>query len=711
MKHFLIGLIVAVILITTFSAVLAGTSGAIQGIILDVETKKPLQSVNIILVGTKIGAVSKEDGTFRIDNLSSGSYGLNASIIGYDKGYKLDVNVVPNITTNVEFRLKESFFSMNQVVVTATRTNRIYANVPIATEVITSQEIEESGARDLSELLEDRAGVLPEPGVAGGRHINLLGSDSKYVLILIDGEPVNGKFNDRVELDDIITSGIERIEIVKGPASSLYGSEAMSGVVNVITRNANSKFEFMGKTRISSNDGKEVNFNVGSKKNEFSYFIQGSYYSSGVDKNDPFLSIDNFSKKSLSGKLKYQLSPLNQILFKTDIIKNREEGNLVSLKSRSDIFRRNSELKYVFPYRDWANFELKIRNSSYEREFSKIDSKNDTVLESEITTQNYNEIEANYIREANELFKFNFGYEYSSDNLESPRLGGDNSFTLNHQHFYAQSESVITPQFVITAGVRLDVNSDIENHTSPRTGFLYNFSDELKIRGSWGRGFRIPSLINKFIDFPNLDVGYTVVGNPDLLPEKSEGVNLGIEYYLFRKSLISFNYFQNDFTNMITDITVSPATRTSPAVLSYINLNSTTLRGIEAQSKIFFSVYLTTQISYNYLDAINNDNGNYLPNRARHSGTLKTTIRFGNTRTTTRVAYVGERNQRIFDGTQFLEEIFTADPYLIMDLTVNTKITEHYILSGGIDNIFDHTDIQFGPWTGRKYYLGFETRW
>ena len=97
MKHFFIGLMFVFILITTFSALLAGTSGAIQGIILDVETQKPLQSVNIILVGTKMGAVSKEDGTFRIDNLSSGSYGLNASIIGYDKGYKLDVNVVPNI--------------------------------------------------------------------------------------------------------------------------------------------------------------------------------------------------------------------------------------------------------------------------------------------------------------------------------------------------------------------------------------------------------------------------------------------------------------------------------------------------------------------------------------------------------------------------------------------------------------------------------------
>ena len=687
----------------------ASGDGSISGKVFDSETRKPLPSVNVLLRGIKAGTATDIDGTFFIGNVPAGKYDLSASMIGYEEGHNFGVEVLPDAVTNVEIELKESFFLMSQVVVTATRTNRIYANVPISTEVITAQEIEESGARDLSELLEDRVGVLPEPGVAGGKHINLLGSDSKYILILIDGEPVTGKFNDRVELDDIVTAGIERVEIVKGPASSLYGSEAMSGVINVITRSPERRREISGKTRISSNNGVELGFGFGSTLNKLNYLIRGNYYYSGADKNDPFLQIDNFSKKSLTGKASYEINPINKISFKTEYFQNEEEGRDLFLSNTTDVDRFIGEIKYELPYRSWANFDAKVRSSYYQRVFSRIANKTGEIVRSDTTTQRYYEFETNYIRESNDLLKFNFGYEISSDNLTTPRLGGDHSYTIKHQHVYAQSETRVYSRLILTAGVRFDANSNVENYTSPRAGFLFKFSDEFKLRGSWGRGFRLPSLINLFFDYYNDAVGYSVVGNPDLKPEKSDGINLGIEYYLFRKSLISLNYFQNDFEDMITDTTLKPL------LFSYVNIASTTLRGIETQAKLFLSVRFTAQFSYNYLDAVNNRNGNYLPNRARHSGSVKTTFRLPSRgmKLLLKANYIGSRNQREYDverGT-FSETISTADPYTIVDADLNKKLTQHFTLAGGITNFTDYTDQRFGPWIGRKYYLSIQTNW
>ena len=94
--------------------------------------------------------------------------------------------------------------------------------------------------RNIAELLSQRAGVSLQTSVAGGSILNVLGMDSRYVLILIDGQPITGKFNDRVSLDQILTVQVEKVEIVKGPSSSLYGSEAMGGVINIIT-NSNKK--------------------------------------------------------------------------------------------------------------------------------------------------------------------------------------------------------------------------------------------------------------------------------------------------------------------------------------------------------------------------------------------------------------------------------------------------------------------------------------
>ena len=118
---------------------------------------------------------------------------------------------------------------------TGTRSNKIYKNTPIATEVISKRDLESSGALNIKELLLTQSGISESPSIYGAYDINIQGMDSKNILFLIDGQPVTGKFYNRISLDHISTDNVEKIEITKGPSSSLYGSSAMGGTINIIT--------------------------------------------------------------------------------------------------------------------------------------------------------------------------------------------------------------------------------------------------------------------------------------------------------------------------------------------------------------------------------------------------------------------------------------------------------------------------------------------
>ena len=206
----------------------------IEGIVIDAETGNRLAQANIIISGTDFGTITNNDGEFIIEYSSDYPVRLKISHIGYITYVE---QITQQMTNSIEIKLYPQTIQMDELVVTGTRSKKFRSEAPIATEVISQKEIQNSGARNVAELLSQRAGVSLQTSVAGGSILNVLGMDSRYVLILIDGQPLTGKFNDRVSLDQILTAQLAKVEIVKGPSSSLYGSEAMGGVINIITDN------------------------------------------------------------------------------------------------------------------------------------------------------------------------------------------------------------------------------------------------------------------------------------------------------------------------------------------------------------------------------------------------------------------------------------------------------------------------------------------
>ena len=241
----------------------------ISGYILDSVTKQAIPNANVYIRSTGNGTESDVEGYFTLEIYSDSSFVLEISHIGYSKQF---VSATYPFNNDLIILLEETYYKMHDLVVTGTRRQKILQNTPIATEVINENIINNSGVQTIGQLLSLRSGVSLSSSVEGGSVVNIMGMDSKYILILVDGQPIVGKFNGRVSLDQIPIQVVKKIEIIKGPNSSLYGSEAMGGVINIITKDkTKNSFDISYRYDGENNNFNPINLNKGNRTLAFAY--------------------------------------------------------------------------------------------------------------------------------------------------------------------------------------------------------------------------------------------------------------------------------------------------------------------------------------------------------------------------------------------------------------------------------------------------------
>ncbi|MFQ6616650.1 MAG: TonB-dependent receptor plug domain-containing protein, partial [Fidelibacterota bacterium] len=303
--------------LVTYSSLQAQEIVSVSGRVVDELSGTPVENANVVLTGTGLGDATDSEGLFIIQGISPGRYRLRVTHIGYREAEK---EVYLPLSGELTVSLEETFFQLEEVVVTGTRTRKIHRNAPVATEVVTRKDIVDSGARDVAELLEERSGSFIHSSVAGGNILSLLGIDSKYILILVDGQPVTGKFNDRVSLDEFSTVAVDKLEIVKGPSSSLYGSEALGGVVNIVTRKNPTSFPLALRTRFTGTDrdynffdGREgkrdVRLSLSRAWGTASFRLDLDLLKANVDQENQYIDVDDYGKYSFRGAAEWTPSP------------------------------------------------------------------------------------------------------------------------------------------------------------------------------------------------------------------------------------------------------------------------------------------------------------------------------------------------------------------------------------------------------------------
>src|SRR5450759_1851563 len=203
----------------------------------------------IVIQGTTLGTVTDKNGFYRIDKIKPGTYTLRVSLLGYET-HQVSI-VIQKGNNNSDFILAESNINLDEVVVTGTRSEKTLKNVPVLTQVISARKMLELGITNVTDAL---ATMVPGVNVSHNGTlvtVTLQVMDSKYVLFLIDGERIAGEVHGDINYSMLNLENIDRIEIIKGASSSLYGSNAIGGVINIITKKINEPFDAKFYSRYS----------------------------------------------------------------------------------------------------------------------------------------------------------------------------------------------------------------------------------------------------------------------------------------------------------------------------------------------------------------------------------------------------------------------------------------------------------------------------
>ena len=607
--------------------------------------------------------------------------------------------------------LKTDRFQMDEVVVTGTKTERRLKDTPVITEVITRSEIEATGAENIGEVLEHRVGIVVDRD-AHGDGVQLQGLDSDYILILLDGEPQVGRIAGKLDLARIAVENVERIEIVKGASSALFGSAAMGGVINVITRSASSPFAAQFTNNLETHNTIDSRTTVELNRDKFNALLTLAANRRNpidLDESDLTTTIDGYQNWTHSARTEYQLTPKSTLLFSGQYFAQKQEGvserEGVIFDRLGDIDNFSGSVGTGYQLGSRSKLVGKIYTTRYRDESTVIDRGTSLTASSNVTIQDLIKGEAQFDTAFGSKNQLTVGAELIFENLESQRItGGEKDVTTDSLFF--QNEFRPMENLALVLGGRLDYHSEFGTHFSPKLSGMYRVTPDVTIRTSYGQGFRAPDFKDLYLDFSNPTSGYQVLGNPDLQPESSGNWNLGVEYQFKSALLGRVHLYRNNLNHLIE------AERIGKSVLGgskfqYFNVSEAFTEGVEVELSTRSIGGFAATIGYAYLNGKDKETGLTLLNRSKHSGNLK--LAYANQGAGFNADLRGRYASKwgfFDDGDNVLEDEEYAPSNWIWNLRGSKQILKWLKASVGVNNIFDFKIPTFYTFTGRSFYGG-----
>lgn len=605
----------------------------------------------------------------------------------------------------------ERTIKLEQVVVTGTRTAHTLSDSPVEVQLITAAEIRDSGARDVAELLE-REGGLTVTRVAGrGTSIEIQGLSSDQVLILVDGRRVVGRINGAIDLTRLKAASIERIEIVKGPSSALYGSDALGGVVNVITRSGGS-----GSTvtaRADSGKNFEGFGGVAYNRELFSGSIHGGgTLTSSFDLDKATPSTDGINGRSRFASLSHtqHFSPHASLRGSLDY--SLDNTSRVDAGSATfDVTKRIEEVRAglapQFTLGEKTSLALDGYYTRYYDQYLQDQRASDANDRYEKTVDQLYAAGAQLNHQlGRHALSLGLGGQFES--LVADRLSTQGE--RDRQSVFLQDELSLLDNDALTLvpGVRYDRDSQFGSATSPKLALRYNFSPDFFLRAGAGQGYRAPDFKQLLLRFDNPAVGYRVEGNPDLKPERSSGYNLGATWHARGDLSWSANVFHNRVKNLIDIVQISggqPSTA-NPAVFSYVNIERARLTGSDVQLEWRPRHALTLRSGYGFLHTEDVDSGKPLSGRAKHRANADIEWKQAQYELGLRGVWIGKRIfQTELDTGGAPSGAGEADPYALFDIRAQWKGWRVFDLTLGVSNLFDQGDSRYLPIQPRAVFF------
>lgn len=574
--------------------------GTVEGKVTNASDGSSLVGVTVLIEGTVLGTASDVNGFFRLTNVPEGKRVLQFSIIGFERE-KRSLNVRRGDKQTVNVSLKEKAFESEEVVVTASRRPQSLEEVPVSIGILDGKEIERRTITSLDQALRYIPGVNMTES-----QVNVRGSSGysrafgTRVLLLVDGIPLLTGDSKEIKFDAIPMFAIDRIEVVKGAGSALYGSSALGGVINVITKTPREDFwaarlyasvydnPYYPEWKWWSNGMRVVNgFDLqraGVSKN-YSYLVGG-----GMRNNRGYRLLDDNLRWNASGKVWFELTPLQSLTtsasYSSDDHGNwifwRDLKNALVPPASTDLSERVISTKFqaTSQYRNTLDDDLALTvKTQYYR--TENDLTSDTAdftkrpLDRIQSVAHLVSLEAQASYLLTPVHFLTFGVEGNYSLVDAITYGNRHGGTIA---FYAQDDFTIMEGVNASLGLRGDVTkidtSASEGKVNPRIGVAYALSRATTLRASAGTGFRAPTIGEKFAVASSS--GITTKPNPGLRSEKSISMEIGAKHDVEGYASIDAAVFQSNYEDL-----VEPVVDVKDGKIVFQNVNKARIRGFE----------------------------------------------------------------------------------------------------------------------------------
>jgi outer membrane receptor for ferrienterochelin and colicins len=469
--------------------------------------------------------------------------------------------------TSLDFHLEPAAIIEQVTVVSGARQAELRDSLNTRVDVVTRDTMRDSGADTVGDVLRELPGVVTRRGSEGtgaaGEQIQ--GIDSRQVLVLMDGQPLVGARGIKrgaIDLDRQSVSRLDRVEVVKGASSTLYGSDAIGGVINLITRNAQAPLEVSGLATAGNREANTQQLDAGGRAGMWSTFFSVEHH--GVDSFDltpstfdttgaelrrtdglakargqisdgfglGFLA-NGYSNTSL-GRSNGELGPEN------DRVKDRTQNYSATATwqaaPRVSLDARGYHGRYAEDATGTLMTGAPLAPGTLRERFSKADATVGVILDSHQFLQ--------------------AGTEWTNDHYAGTnRLRDDDGHSADTSVAWVQHRLAFGSRATVTSGVRYDHHSVFGSAVSPKVAGLVRITDDVRARASYGRGFRAPDLGQLYYRFLNPTNLYQVLGNPALQPEHANSWQIGGDYTPRGQRLrFGLNLFRNDVSNLIDSV-------------------------------------------------------------------------------------------------------------------------------------------------------------
>ena len=733
------GLILALILgLLSGSSALGQERAAIQGTVTDT-AGQGISQVEVTLRNTQKGTATDKNGYFRLEDLKAGSYQLEARALGYHTR-QAAVTLSRGEVADLALTLKPSVTRMEEMVVTGTREASYVKESPVKVEVVNASFLEQNPSNSIMGNIDQVNGIQQQTncGVCGTNALRINGMEGPYTLMLIDNMPIMSNLASVYGLNGIPSSMVDQIEIVKGPNSTLYGSQAMGGVINVRTKDpadmplvsANSYYTGHNEWNADLNVAPELSDAVQTTISA-NYFRNQARYDFN---NDNFLDVVLNDRLSVFNKWQFDLGDVGSGSLAGRYYREDRLGGTMDFEHRmrgnDSIYGESIRTRR---YEVFGNYDIPLADEDLRLDFSYTHHDQDSYYgteyyKAEQSTGFANLIWTNDWDQHTLLTGLTGRWEQYTDN--SPAQTG---FSNLIPGLFVQDEWSATDELTVLSGLRLDRHEAHGNIISPRLNLKYAWSEWTTARLNLGSGFRQVHLFTE--DHAALTGTREVVIQEDLQPERSYNATVNLNHVYQTKSTgtgeLNLDGFYNYFTNKIT-----PDYDTDPDKVIYRNLDGYGItRGVSLSLSHDFQTPLTVKLSGTYQSAFQvspqgpEQERTEIPFTPAFSGNFR--VKYQWAKPGINLAYTGQvtgpQPMPTFEAPY--QRPAKSEWYSMQNIRVGKKLSHQLEVYGGVKNLLNWTQptplidpenpfgedfdtiYAYGPLQPRRVYVGVRWHW